>query len=157
MVRRAFGPWKRWETVLLAVCVCLLVTCETKDILKFLAGRYWPDTWIDDNPSLLRDGAYGFHPFHEGVIYGDFPSGHLARTLAILSVFWIAYPNRACRSLCALGVVAEAVGIVGMNYHFVSDVIAGSVVGSIMGAYTAEFFALSPQPPSLPSDNSSVN
>lgn len=143
MIRRAFGPWKRWELVLLAACVCLLVTCETKDILKYLAGRYWPDTWINNNPSLLHDDAYGFHPFHDGVIYGDFPSGHLARTLAIISIFWIAYPNWICRSLCALGVLAEVVGILGMNYHFVSDVIAGSVVGWIIGAYTAEFFTLS--------------
>jgi membrane-associated phospholipid phosphatase len=143
MIRRAFGPWKRWEVVLLVVCVSLLVTCETKDILKYVAGRYWPDTWIDNNPSLLRDDAYGFHPFHDGVAYGDFPSGHLARTLAIVSVFWIAYPNWICRMLCVLAVLAEVSGILGMNYHFVSDVIAGSVVGSIIGAYTAEMFTLS--------------
>jgi hypothetical protein len=33
--------------------------------------------------------------------------------------------------------VAEAVALVGLNYHFVSDVIAGGFVGSIVGAYTA--------------------
>jgi hypothetical protein len=32
--------------------------------------------------------------------------------------------------------VAEAAALVGMNYHFVSDVIAGGFVGSIVGAYT---------------------
>ena len=35
----------------------------TSGTLAYAFGRYWPDTWVHDNPSLIRDGAYGFHPF----------------------------------------------------------------------------------------------
>ncbi len=57
----------------------------------YVFGRDWPETWIDNNPSLIRDGAYGFHPFHGNSAYGSFPSGHTARTLAVAAVVWIAY------------------------------------------------------------------
>ena len=35
------------------------------------------------------------------------------------------------------GVPAVAVGLLGMDYHFVGDVIAGGFVGGIVGTYTA--------------------
>jgi membrane-associated phospholipid phosphatase len=50
-------------------------------------------------------------------------------------VVWIAYP--AWRWVCVAASAAVAAGLVGMNYHFTSDVIAGLLVGGIVGAYTA--------------------
>jgi membrane-associated phospholipid phosphatase len=138
MIRRGFGPFSRWERTLLAACVSLLITVQFKDTLKYLFGRDWPDTWIDNNPSLLRNDAYGFHPFHGDNAFGSFPSGHTARTLAIVSIYWIASPR--WRWLGVLATVAVAVGLIGMDYHFVGDVIAGGFVGGIVGMYVAQFF-----------------
>jgi hypothetical protein len=104
MVRRAWGPFRRWEWALLAAGVALIVAEEFRETTSFVAGRYWPATWVDDNPSLLRDGAYGFHPFHSGSAYGSFPSGHMARTLAVAAVVWIAYPR--WRWACVLASLA---------------------------------------------------
>jgi membrane-associated phospholipid phosphatase len=140
MVRRGFGPFSRWERTLLAACVSLLVTVQFKNTLKYMFGRDWPDTWIDNNPSLLRNDAYGFHPFHGGAAFGDFPSGHTARTLAIVAVYWIASPR--WRWLGLVATIAVVVGLIGMNYHFVGDVIAGGFVGGIVGMYVAYFFGL---------------
>ena len=42
---------------------------------------------------------------------------------------------------------AEGVALVGMNFHFVSDVIAGSVLGGIVGAYSVRLARLLPGPP----------
>jgi membrane-associated phospholipid phosphatase len=103
--------------------------------LGFAFGRYWPETWIDDNPSLIGDGAYGFHPFHGGTAYRSFPSGHTARILAVATIVWIGYPR--WRWACVLSSLAVAAGLIGMNYHFVGDVIAGGFVGGIVGAYIA--------------------
>src|SRR5262249_45727569 len=72
--------------------------------------------------------------------YGSFPSGHTARTLAVAAVVWIAYPR--WRWVCGLGSLAVAVGLLGMDYHFVGDVIAGGFVGGIVGAYTARYTGL---------------
>jgi membrane-associated phospholipid phosphatase len=135
LARRALGPFRRWERALLAAGVGLVLADQFRESLSFAFGRYWPETWIDNNPSLIRDGAYGFHPFHGGSAYGSFPSGHAARTVAVAAVVWVAYPGWRWASVAAS--LAVAVGLVGMDYHFVGDVIAGGFVGGIVGAYTA--------------------
>ena len=28
--------------------------------MKYAFGRLWPETWVDNNPSWIHDGAYGF-------------------------------------------------------------------------------------------------
>ncbi len=146
LVRRAWGPFLRWEQVLLAVCVSLLLAVQLKNQLKFAFGRTWPDTWIRNNPSLLQDGVYGFFPFRHGDWkeadwYASFPSGHTTRVLAIVSVVWIAYPG--WRWACVLAALITAISLVGMDYHFVGDVIAGGFVGGIVGAYVAQFCRVS--------------
>ena len=146
MVRRAWGPFSRWQRVLLAACVSMILADQIRQTLAYAFGRYWPETWIHDNPSLIRDGAYGFHPFHSGSAFDSFPSGHATRTLALAAVVWIACPR--WRWACVLACMAEAVALIGMNYHFVSDVIAGGFVGSIVAAYTTYCIGLAgPNPP----------
>jgi len=66
----------RFQTVMLLSGVSLAVAVIIKDQLKFAFGRPWPETWTRNNPSFIRDGAYGFHPFHGGGGYASFPSGH---------------------------------------------------------------------------------
>ena len=66
--------------------ISLIVGETTKSLLKFMFGRLWPDTWVQNNPSFLHDGAYGFNFFHGGAGYASFPSGHTAATCAAISV-----------------------------------------------------------------------
>lgn len=143
VVRRAWGPFRRWERVLLAACVNMILADQFRESLSYVFGRYWPETWIDNNPSFIQDGAYGFHPFHEGSAYGSFPSGHMARVLGFASVVWIAFPWWRWACICVS--LATAAGLLAMNYHFVSDVIAGSFVGGIVGTYAAHFAAIGPE------------
>jgi membrane-associated phospholipid phosphatase len=56
-----------------------------------------------------------------------------------------------CRVFCILVCLPLLVSLVAMNYHFVSDVIAGSVLGGIVGAYAASLAKLS-----VGSDDSSL-
>ena len=117
----------RLENCALLCSLSLIVAELTKIHLKLVFGRTWPDTFRGNNPSFLRDGVYGFNFFHGGHGYAAFPSGHTAVTCAVISVLWIYYPK--WRWLYVLAVLAVATGLIGANYHFVSDVIAGAFVG----------------------------
>jgi membrane-associated phospholipid phosphatase len=121
----------RFQTVMLLSGVSLAVAVIIKDQLKFAFGRPWPETWTRNNPSFIRDGAYGFHPFHGGGGYASFPSGHTTMICTVMTVLWICYPR--FRPVYALCMAAVAVGLVGANFHFLSDVIAGAFLGISAG------------------------
>ena len=104
-----------------------------------VCGRYWPQTWFNNNPSLIGSGAYDFHPFQGGDI-GSFPSGHAARILGFGMVWLIAAPGS--RMLVTILCAPMLVSLVGMNYHSVSDVIGGSVSGGIVATYTVHLARL---------------
>jgi membrane-associated phospholipid phosphatase len=109
----------------------LVVAGGIKTELKYVFGRTWPETWVRNNPSFIHDGVYGFNPFHEGVAYAAFPSGHTAAICALMSVLWLCYPRFWSMYLAAI--LAVSIGLVGADYHFLSDVIAGAFVGTSTG------------------------
>lgn len=142
IVRRSWGPPPLWGLVLLAAAVAIILADQFRESLSYLAGRYWPETWTHDNPSLIGTGSYGFHPFESSPWYGSFPSGHTARTVAVAAAAWVGYPR--WRWAAVLGSAAVAVGLVGMNYHFIGDVVAGVVVGGLVGVWTARLCGVRP-------------
>lgn len=124
-------PLSKPYAVLLVCSISFIVSAAAKNQLKFVFGRTWPETWINNNPSLIRDGVYGFNPFHGGQAFASFPSGHMTEICVLMSILWLCYPKfRAPYFIC---VVAVAVGLVGANYHFLSDVIAGGFLGVSIG------------------------
>src|SRR5213596_3778339 len=138
MIRRAWGPFLRWQKVLLVACLSLIVADDFRFSLGDVFGRYWPETWTHDNPSLIGTGTYGFHPFQRGDDIGSFPSGYACRILGFAAVWMIAMPGRRIVAIVAIVLCAPMlVSLVAMNYHFVSDVIAGSVLGGIVATYAA--------------------
>ncbi|HJW38415.1 MAG TPA: phosphatase PAP2 family protein [Candidatus Udaeobacter sp.] len=143
VARRAWGPFLRWQTVLVVACVSLIVADDFRISLGDVFGRYWPETWTHDNPSLIGTGTYGFHPFQRGDDIGSFPSGHACRILGFAAVWMIAMPlSRVAQILVIVLCAMMLVSLVAMNYHFVSDVIAGSVLGGIIATYAAHLARL---------------
>jgi membrane-associated phospholipid phosphatase len=143
IVRRAWGPFLRWQKALFVACLSLIVADDFRISLGDVCGRYWPNTWTHDNPSLIGTGVYGFHPFQRGDDVGSFPSGHAARILAFSAVWMIAMPrSRTVQLLVFVLSASMLVSLVAMNYHFVSDVIAGSVLGGIIAMYAAQLARL---------------
>jgi membrane-associated phospholipid phosphatase len=121
----------RFQSVMLLCGLSLTAALVAKSELKLAFGRTWPETWIRNNLSFIRDGAYGFHPFHGGPGYASFPSGHMTVICTVMTVLWICYP--AYRRVYAICAAAVAVGLVGANFHFLSDVIAGGFLGLSVG------------------------
>jgi membrane-associated phospholipid phosphatase len=137
--RVALGPnLSRVESVFLVCGVSLAVAVAIKDQLKFVFGRTWPETWINNNPSLIRNNVYGFNPFHGGVGFSSFPSGHTTAICAVMSVLWICYPK--FRAIYAVLIAAVGIGLIGADYHFLSDVVAGGFLGVSTGWMTVSFW-----------------
>lgn len=132
-IRKLTGrPLSRPYAVGLLWSIALVATVGAKNFFKFAFGRSWPETWIHDNPSLIRDGVYGFDPFHGGKAFAAFPSGHMAAICVAMTVLWISFPR--LRALYAFAIAAVALGLILANYHFLSDVIAGGLLGAGIGA-----------------------
>ena len=126
----------------IALCdISVLATIIIKDQLKFVFGRTWPDTWGPGIVSFVRDGAYGFHFFQFGKSFELFPSGHAAVAAAVLSVAGMLFPS--LRAACAIGVVLADAGLVALNLHFLSDVVAGSFLGFSAGLFTVALWPAS--------------
>ncbi len=147
----ALVAWRLWrpggqlQTLLVAIAANLVATTGIKSVLKWVFGRTWPETWIDDNPSLIANGVYGFHPFHAGKAYHSFPSGHAAVTFAVISILWLSRPRWRWLYAALAGTMCAA--LIGLNYHFVGDVIAGAMLGSVTGVCATRLFRLRPPTP----------
>ena len=140
IIRCAWGPFLCWQKVLLVACISLIVGDDFRISLGDVFGRYWPETWTHDNPSLVGTGTYGFHPFQRGDDIGSFPSGHACRIFGFAGVWMIAVPES--RVVTIVLAVPMLLSLVAMNYHFVSDVIAGSVLGALIATYAVHLARL---------------
>jgi membrane-associated phospholipid phosphatase len=129
------------QTLLAAIAANLVLTFAIKSLLKWAFGRAWPETWIDNNPSLIANGVYGFHPFQFNTAWQSFPSGHAAATFAVVSILWLARPRWRWLYGLVSGLICLA--LVGLNYHFVGDVLAGAMLGSTTGYCIVQVFGLS--------------
>lgn len=121
----------RGETIAFQVTTAFVLATMLKDELKLLFGRTWPETWIEDNPSFIRDGVYGFNIGHGGNGFTSFPSGHMAGACAVLAVLAIALP--AYRRVWTSLAVLSGLILIGTNAHFVGDVVGGACLGAATG------------------------
>lgn len=93
-------------------------------VLKPLFGRAVPG-------EFLAHSHAGFFWFDRSPAYRSFPSGHADQAAAILSVLWFLYPGWRWAYIGAFAVLAAAL-IVG-EWHFLSDIIAGGLIGAAAG------------------------
>lgn len=145
------GGWRpgRCGRILIAGGVATLVAVALKDQLKFAFGRTWPETWIHDNPSWIGNGVFGFEPFHGGPGWASFPSGHTTAIAAPMAILWQTLPR--WRWLWAGMVGLVAIGLLGADYHWLSDIVAGAYLGAAVGFGV---YALA-CPPETPTDQPS--
>jgi membrane-associated phospholipid phosphatase len=116
-----------------------------------LAAAGFSMCWAIATNYFLLQPAFGridFGYYLSGKLYGfvwlhghggaGFPSGHATLTASYLVVFWLFYPR--ARVLLALLIAAEAAGLVLMNWHFVSDVLGGLLLGTSAAIMTCALF-----------------
>jgi membrane-associated phospholipid phosphatase len=144
----AARPFHKVFDVIVASGISVAMGEQIKNGFKWFFGRPWPETWTHNNSSYIGNEDYVFHWFHGGGEFSSFPSGHTNATVAVLSVLWICYPRfRIVYALIGLAVVA---GLVGSNFHFLGDTIAGAFLGSTIGWMTVLLYDRLPSPPMTP-------
>jgi membrane-associated phospholipid phosphatase len=92
---------------------------------------------------------FNFNPFDlDGGL--NWPSGHTAANFSLVSSLVAFYPDQIW--IAAVGypaAAAIAVGMIAGNYHWLSDVVAGALIGNVIGWVTGKEFrrAFDAQPP----------
>jgi len=129
--------------LIVIVSISYLAAAVMKEQLKFAFGRTWPETWVRDNPSWIRDKVFDFFPFHGGPGWASFPSGHSTAIASVMVVLWIAVPR--LRPLWGLAMAAVVIGLLGMNYHWASDCIAGLFLGTAVAVGATRLIGLKPR------------
>ena len=135
---RAFvrGSLTQTESALLRASCAILIAGVLTHELKDVFGRTWPETWVNNNPSYFGNGTYGFFPFHGGQGWRAFPSGHTTAIAAAAGAAWYLWPK--LRWLGVALALAVAIGLLGADYHWLSDIMAGATVGVTTGVAAAK-------------------
>lgn len=117
---------------LVFVFVCIAWAGIVNDILKIIFGRTRPKLWFSE-------GQYGFAPLSFlGGRYRSFPSGHSNTAFALATALAVFLPRWRKALFLAAGLVA--LSRVTLTQHYLSDIIAGSVLGVIIaGSVTRAF------------------
>jgi membrane-associated phospholipid phosphatase len=135
IIRFAYQKFCMAEKFLLTLANSLVISIFLKNILKLICSRYWTMTF-KGNFSLIVNNAYGFNWFRFSALNNSFPSGHMTITVAGVSVIGLFFPKVAWIAwsialLVVLGLLAD-------YYHFLSDIVAGTALGYLVGYYAVQ-------------------
>ena len=116
----------------IAIASIFFSSCLT-NLLKEVFGRYWTETFDKDNLSMIKTKTYGFDFFHGDLEHASFPSGHTTVIFAAMTILWIMYPKWRWFSVSMCTIVV--VGLLGCDFHFPSDIVAGAFIGIISAVF----------------------
>jgi len=118
--------WKneQWSAKILYLILCLSLSGILNTGIKWLTGRNRPI-------NLIEDGVFGFDFCRIIYLYEttSFPSGHTVTAFALATAFSFLYPRLRVPAF----LIAAMIGLsrVVLTAHYLSDVIAGAIVGVI--------------------------
>ncbi len=115
------------------VLAVLTVSGLLAQVVKHLVGRARPHL-------LAAFGPYHFDLLSLKASLASFPSGH-ATTVFAMAVALAPFTPRAGRALLLAAAVCVAAARVAIDAHYVSDVVAGGVLGALSALALARLFA----------------
>jgi undecaprenyl-diphosphatase len=121
LLRQPYFTRTGWETI-----VAHLVAGGLNTAIKHLVGRA--------RPKFMHSSSVEFSPFG-GSGWDSFPSGHAMATFAVATVLAVRFPKG--RWLMMLIAMAVAASRVFRGSHFLTDIVAGAVLGVLIGAIVA--------------------
>jgi membrane-associated phospholipid phosphatase len=115
---------EQWSAKILYLILCISLSGILNTGIKWLMGRNRPI-------NLIEDGVFGFDFFRIIYLYEttSFPSGHTVTAFALATAFSFLYPRWSIPAF----LIAIMIGLsrVVLTAHYLSDVIAGAIVGVI--------------------------
>ncbi len=100
-------------------------------LFKWIAGRSRPI-------ELFSHKAFGFNFFEVGYELNSFPSGHAVTVFSLAAALTVLFPRFGW--LTFIPAAAIALSRVVLTSHYVSDVIAGALVGTLATLVVRYFF-----------------
>ncbi len=138
-----------WAVFLLAL---IFLFIKVRHTVVFLVGNLLITLFVQVGkhlifPDALRPVAYfkGTHTLHlvEGVTlhaYNSFPSGHSATAFGIFVILIFLIKNRGLKLLWLTVALLTAFSRVYLSQHFMEDVLAGSLIGTLVMLSTIYYF-----------------
>jgi membrane-associated phospholipid phosphatase len=140
LARIKIGSLPEMAKILLVACSTSVMAYTLNDfVLKIVFGRQSPAAYYESHQAGI------FHLFR-GDDLSSFPSGHMTLAAAFLGVFFRLYSRARVASLL-LAILGSIVLIVG-DWHFISDVIAGTFLGFTTGLIVGELWIMHTRPAS---------
>ncbi|MCF8383089.1 MAG: phosphatase PAP2 family protein [Chlorobium sp.] len=112
------------------------------DLVKFLLGRARPKLYFSET-------IYGFDLFHLEHAWISFPSGHSATAFSVASTLCVLFPQY--RIVFFLWATLIAFSRVATTQHYLSDVLAGSLLGAASTAFLYHRYFKTPSHALIPS------
>ena len=132
VVTLVWQRWKahaRWLDRLVSAGVAAAVTLGVTLVLKFTTGRSQVD------PEFLRHHIYTFHILGASAGYGSFPSATMSGVSAFVT--GLDLPRSTTTIVLAGVVVLITLALLVTNGHWLSDIVAGTYLGVLIGRTTA--------------------
>ena len=135
-LRRWDGSMRAVAHIPLFLFASVAVSGIVADILKVVIGRSRPKL-------LFAHGTYDFTWFGWHADHWSFPSGHATTAAALMTALWCLWPRPLW--VYAAGAALVAIARVVTGQHYLSDVIAGAVLG-VLAARALAPWLLPPRP-----------
>jgi undecaprenyl-diphosphatase len=125
LAERLVGPVRKVAAIFITVAAAGLAD----DILKIIFGRARPYVWLAGD-----DSGFGF--FRYGAKFASFPSGHTTTSVAAALALGAVFPR--WRPGFLLAALAIALSRIVLDVHYLSDVIAGALLGSAVAFWALD-------------------
>jgi membrane-associated phospholipid phosphatase len=102
---------------------------------KIFTGRIQPEYLTHlQATDYSRDFHFGI--WQHGIFWG-WPSSHAAAAVAGMVALYLVWPNRFVRALALVWAAVVCMGAA-VGFHWFSDVIAGAIIGAVIGTAVAK-------------------
>lgn len=124
-------PQNKFANDILLIALAMIFAIALETSLKYLLGRYRPELYF-------QQGLYGFHFLSREFLLNSSPSGHVTRVFVFISGFSLIW-RKLSPVFILIGLMVALSRLV-LEMHYLSDVIFGAILGSLVTLWIAKIY-----------------